>query len=208
MTKLRLAIAAVLVLPSLALADDGWKPVSSQGGISVKSRPRAGTAVKEFWVETDFDAAARALQDVLVDTEHFRDFMPYVKESRFVGKPEADGSVYAYIRLDPPGGQRDYIVKSTVTQKVGDDGKGAFAQSWKAEPDKFPARHHIIRVRVNEGSWLITPVGPKKSHAVYKFAVDPGGNIPAFAADMANQSGIAGSLKAIEKEAQKRAAKR
>ena len=43
---------------------------------------------------------------------------------------------------------------------------------------------------------------------VYKFNVDPGGMIPAFAADMGNKSGVTDVFNAVEKEAKRRAAER
>jgi hypothetical protein len=64
-------------------------------------------------------------------------------------------------------------------------------------------------VRVNDGSWAITPTGDgSKSHVVYKFATDPGGAVPKFAANIGNKKAVAGTLQAIEQEAQRRRAAR
>lgn len=51
------------------------------------------------------------------------------------------------------------------------------------------------------------PTG-NKSRVVYQFAVDPGGAIPAFLADVGNRNGVGDVFRAIEKEAQRLKAER
>jgi hypothetical protein len=62
-----------------------------------------------------------------------------------------------------------------------------------------------VRLRINEGSWHVASRGPNKSFAVYRFVVDPGGWIPAFAANAGNKQGVTDTFKAVEREAERRA---
>ena len=206
--QLALAVAFTSIVASGA-EPGSWQSVSV-GSVTVKSREVPGSPVKEFWAETDLNAEVQDLQSTLLDAERFREFMPFVKESRFVANVEADGSRYAYVKLalPPPMAARDYVVRVKTIKSVAPDGSGEFENRWEAVPDKLPKRAHTIRLRVNEGSWQITPLGDGRSHVVYKFRVDPSGMVPGFAAEMANKSGIPDTLKAAEKEAQKRGAAR
>lgn len=78
-----------------------------------------------------------------------------------------------------------------------------------AVPDKIPSRANLIRVRVNDGSWDIRPLGDgRRCWAIYKFAIDPGGWVPAWAANMGNEQGVTQTYKAIEKKAQRLAKER
>ena len=49
----------------------------------------------------------------------------------------------------------------------------------------------------------MSPRGVGRSHVIYQFAVDPGGNIPAFLADIGNRNGVGDVFRAIEKEARR-----
>ena len=99
---------------------------------------------------------------------------------------------------------RDYVVHVWLDEGVKPDGSGSYRCHWKAAPDKLPVRESLVRVKVNEGSWEVTPKADGKSHVVYRFAADPGGMLPAWAANYGNRRGISGTLEAIEKEAQRR----
>ena len=199
------AVAVVLGAVPAVAADGDWE-TALEGPITIKNRAVPGTAIKEVWAEGDMAAPVADLQDTLMKPELFRSFMPYLKDSREVSKKQDDGSVYVYTLIDlPVVGKRDYVVRVWLHESVKDDGSGTFRNEWKAEPDYLPARNSITRVRLNTGGWVITPVGDgSKSHAVYKFAIDPGGWVPSFAVNMGNEKGVGDTFKAVEKEAQKR----
>ena len=129
--------------------------------------------------------------------------MPYLKDSRQIGALEPDGSRYVYTLIDlPVVGKRDYVVHVWVLKSV--TGDGTFENKWSAEPERLPLRSGIPRIVKNDGGWVVTPIGDgSKSHVVYKFAVDPGGWIPGFAANMGNEKGVAETFKVVEKEAQR-----
>ena len=54
----------------------------------------------------------------------------------------------------------------------------------------------------------MTHAAPGRSKVVYRAAVDPGGWMPDFLSDMANRSGAVGTMRAVEREAQRRAEER
>jgi hypothetical protein len=209
MTSWRAALCGLSLLAALPAraADGDWQTVAT-GAITVKSRIRPGSSVKELWAEGAIDAPVQDIQSALMDPEAMPKFMPYVKEGRFVGPPREDGSRIVYTRLDlPVVAPRDYVLKVNLDQGTAPDGSGEFKNRWVATND-LPERANIVRLHVNEGSWHVTALANGKSWAVYKFNVDPGGWIPTFAADMGNKSGVADTYKAVEKEARRRAAAR
>src|SRR5688500_1937076 len=94
-----MGVAAVLCATSALAGEGQWETVAT-GDITVKSRARAGTPIKEIWAEGVIDAPVQDVQATLMNPERFPKFMPYVKEARKVGNPEADGSEYVYTRLE------------------------------------------------------------------------------------------------------------
>ena len=195
-------LICLLAAPGTA-AEPAWETVAT-GAITVKARPRPDSAVFEVWAEADLDAPVKDIQDTLTTMDRFHRFMPYVRAAKEVSR-EADGSVYTYTELGlPVVSDRDYVVRVWLDEGVNPDGSGSFRCHWQAAPDKLPARDSLVRVKVNEGRWEVTPKGNGKSHVVYRFAADPGGMLPAWAANYGNRRGVSGTLEAIEKEAQRR----
>jgi len=170
----------------------------------VKARPRAGSEVFEIWAEADLEAPVRDIQDALTTMDRFQHFMPYVKSAKEVSREE-DGTIYTYTELGfPVISNRDYVVRVWLDEGVRPDGSGVYRTHWVAAPDKLPEVDSVVRLKVNEGSWVVTPKDAAKSHVVYKFAADPGGMIPTWAKNLGNRRGVSGTLEAIEKEAQRR----
>lgn len=195
---------------SVRAAEAGeWETVAT-GEVVVKSRTLPNSPIREVWAEGDLDAEVRDIQDTLVEAPKFPGFMPYVKEARFLGSADEDGGRFVYTRLEFPLAitSRDYVVKVYVDESVAADGTGTFRNHWKAVADRLPKRPNTVRLVYNEGSWKVTPLADGKSHVVYKFITDPGGWIPAFAADMGNKTGVVDAFRAVEKEAKRRAGAR
>ncbi len=196
----------VLVFARLALADDGeWAVVVPGPPVMVKNRSIPNTPIKEIWAEGEIAAPVQDIQEACMRVERFRSFMPYLKDSREISKHLEDGSVYIYTMIDlPVVGKRDYVVRTWLRESVAADGSGTFRNEWKAFPDHLPRRNGISRIERNEGGWTVTPIGDgSKSMAIYHFAVDPGGLIPGFAANLGNQKGVGDTYLAVEKEAQR-----
>src|SRR5450755_424248 len=78
---------------------DGWKRGGEGGGVTLFSRLRPGSSLKEFKAVGAIDAPTRAVHGVIDDFENYPSFMPYVAECRLV-KTEPD-SILTYQRLTP-----------------------------------------------------------------------------------------------------------
>jgi hypothetical protein len=196
----------VVACASSAWATDGdWEVVVPGPPLMVKNRSIPNTAIKEIWAEGEIAAPVQDIQEACMRVERFRNFMPFLKDSREISEHLDDGSVYIYTMIDlPVVGKRDYVVRTWLRESVSADGSGTFRNEWKAFPDRLPRRSGISRIERNEGGWTVTPIGDgSKSLGVYHFAVDPGGLVPNFAANLGNQKGVGDTYKAVEKEAQR-----
>ncbi len=202
-----LALGVFLAFAARAEDDGGWKVVSTKPAL-IKTRSQAGTSVKEVWARQELAADALDLQEAILATADYPRFMPYVKEARRLVNDAGPNAFYSYTRITLPViGGRDYIVKSIIDERVTQAGKGTFRQRWESEPDLIPLRKNVNRIRINQGDWTVISAGEGKATIVYRLLVDPGG-VPAFMVDMANRTGIVGTLEAVEKEAQERGKKR
>jgi hypothetical protein len=199
-------IRAAFVAASVAAVSvhaQAWQTVST-GKISIKARAIPGTPVHEVLAEGDVDAPAQAIAEAWLDVDRYPSFMPYVKAARLVDAPRAAGRV-TYTELSfPVCAGRDFVITDKVTRTLAKDGE--FVDEWTVADGLLKERANVVRLKLNSGSLRAKPIGDgSKSHVVYQFAVDPGGFIPGWLADMGNRSAVPDAFRAIEKEAQRRA---
>ena len=182
--------------PSPAGASDGWTLRSESGGVALYSRPRVGSAVKEFKAVGEIGAPSRAVHGVIDDFESFANFMPYVVECRLV-KRESD-SILTYQRLSPKiVSDRDYTLRVHEKSWPGLSGL-VYHTRWVAANEFGPAeKKGVLRVKLCEGSWLLEPGHDNKTRATYSIYTDSGGAIPAFLANKASEVGIRQIFKAV-----------
>lgn len=199
-------VALAAAVPGVAMAEEaeGWEVVA-RGPITVRVRDIKGTGAREVWAEGELAAEVQDLESAILDGDAYPRFMPYVKEAKTL-EMRPDGSQVLYARLEPPLiSPRDYVVRMHVQRRVGPDGRGDFANAWHAVNDRLPPKPNVVRLPVCDGSWTVTHVGPGRSKVVYRASVDPGGWMPGFVSDLANRSGALGTMRAVEREAQRRA---
>ncbi|MEO6824580.1 MAG: SRPBCC family protein [Nitrosospira sp.] len=137
--------------------------------------------------------------EVLSDFEHYAEFMPYVEDSRVLSR-ESDSEVITYARLAPPFvSERDYPLKVKMTRGTSRNG-GAFKVEWTALPKAQSEVEGVVRIKLNEGSWLAEPLdGGIRTRLTYTLLTNPGGLIPDFVANMSNTIAIPELFKAVTK---------
>jgi hypothetical protein len=198
------AAMACLVLAAPAAAE--WK-TTTVDGVTVRSRAHAGSAIREFWAEATLRAPVEAIQSALLDVESHAAFMPYVVEAKEIESTGADGGRVTYSRLEfPLLRSRDFALRITVDKAVTAEGGDEFANHWVSVPTAVPERSGVIRIRTNEGSWRAIRVSSDETRVVYRFRVDPAGWVPSVLANEASRRAIPAVLRALEKEARRRAA--
>lgn len=182
-----------------------WEVVT-QGPVRILARKRAGSPVREIRAEGVLRAPARAIQEVLTDTLSFPRWMPYVKQTRYLGGPRPDGSHEAYTRWEfPLIAPRDVASRSWVESFLDAEGGGVFLTRWRSDPTLVPVQRDLVRIPQSEGSWEVRGNVDGSSRVVYEYLVNPGGWVPSFAADLANQSAIGELFQRLEQEANLRA---
>jgi uncharacterized membrane protein len=153
----------------------------------------------------EVDAPPEVVFNVVNDFEHYPDFMPYVIESRVLSRNN-DSEVVAYNRIAPPFvTERDYPLKFRMTRGTPAN-SGVFRSEWTARPDAEPEVEGVVRVRINEGSWVAEPIsGGARTRLTYALLTHPGGLIPDFVANMSNTVAIPKLFKAVMKRSVEKA---
>jgi hypothetical protein len=203
------AILLLLVgVPAFCLASEpalpfstseGWTLSSGSNGITLYSRRRPGSSLKEFKAVGEINAPARAVHNVIDDLEAYSSFMPFTAECRLI-KREAD-SIITYQRLSPKiCSDRDYTLRIRETSWAGPGGL-VYLNRWEPANEFGPAeKKGVVRVKLCEGGWLLEPEDATKTRATYTVYTDSGGAIPAFIANRSSQIAIGRLFLAVRKQ--------
>jgi uncharacterized membrane protein len=153
----------------------------------------------------EVEAPPEVVFNVVNDFENYPDFMPYVIESRVLSRNN-DSEVVAYNRIAPPFvTERDYPLKFRMTRGTPGN-SGVFRSEWTARPDAEPEVKGVVRIRLNEGSWVAEPIsGGARTRLTYTLLTHPGGLIPDFVANMSNTVAIPKLFKAVMKRSVEKA---
>jgi len=169
----------------------------------VYSRARVGSGIREFKGAGIIAAPPATVEKVLSDVAAYRNFMPYVTEARIISQ---DGDkMVAYQRLNVPFvSNRDYTIQIEHGTMEGPNGTMSYRDTWQTDNEAGPPeRHGAVRVKVNEGSWMLEPAGQggDSTQATYQIYTDSGGVVPAFIANRASEMIIPRLFEAIRKQA-------
>lgn len=178
---------------------DGWKFAVKAGDVTIYSRLRSGSPIKEFKAVGEIEAPTRVVHSVIADFENYPRFMPYTVECRLI-KREADALV-GYQRLSPKiCADRDYTLRVRSKSWAVPSGV-SYMNWWTPANDLGPSeKPGVVRVKICEGGWLLEPEGANKTRATYSVYTDTGGLIPAFLANRASQMGITRLFSAVRKQ--------
>ncbi len=198
-SRLALPLCALVLTVTVARADD-WKEASRGKDLTVSTRERAGSPIAEVRAVGRIEASPATVKAVLDDRDHYPSFMPYVAEVRVLSTNPAARTLVSYMRLNPPiVGERDYTIAVREESRPG----GGFFSSWHLANDKGPVeKPGVVRVKVNEGSWLLEPdAGGAATRATYTLFTDAGGNVPGFVVNQANKRSLGDLFAAVRKTA-------
>jgi hypothetical protein len=194
------ALLALLAASPVPGEDSGWTEAAKDDGVTVYSRSKPGSNIQEMKAVGLINAPPEKVWAAIRDYAHYRDTMPYTRESRVVSQEDGGKVVYFYSVVNAPlVSDRDYVIR-IVDESDWHDGQGYFKASWKAAEGGPPPVAGRVRVVVNDGYWVLLPQeGGKKTLATYYVYTDPGGSLPKFIANKANGTAVPNVFKSIRK---------
>lgn len=193
--------ALALTLLTADMSGPGWEQAAKEDGVTVFSRQKPGSSVKEMKALGLIDAPPEAVWKALRDYEHYKETMPYTEVSQVISREGGDKVTYFYSVVNAPMvDRRDYVIK-LIDESEWKDGKGFLQVSWTAvERKEHPPTEGIVRVKINDGIWRLEPrEDGKKTFATYFVFTDPGGSVPNWIANKANSVAVPNVFNAIRK---------
>lgn len=198
-------LSLVLLLAGPEASDDaGWKQAARDDGITVFTREREG-GVREVKAIGLVEAPPADVWRAVRDYANYDKTMPYTKGSKVLGTEDDGKVIYFYSAVDAPiVSKRDFTIKITDESKLDAEGKGYYLARWTVVDKGIPPKDDAVRLKVNDGYWKLEPRGEgKQTFATYYVFTDPGGSIPKFLVNKANNSAVPDVFRAIRKSVKK-----
>jgi hypothetical protein len=192
---------APIVLVVLALGM-GAPAVGASADIAVTVTEVAGADVKELKATGTIAAPPRVVRAIIADVDRYASFMPYVSESRTVGRAEA-GDVLNYQRLSfgiPFVRDRHYVIRLIERRYLALDGRPAYRMAWRVDGSvSLPSDPAAIPVELNYGYWDLQAQGSTGETTVAEYCVftDSGGSLPKWIVHQAHHDAIPRVFEAV-----------
>jgi Polyketide cyclase / dehydrase and lipid transport len=201
---------SLILVPLMVLSADEprWELASSADGVKVYGRARGDGDVREMKAMGLIDAPPAEVWKAVRDYDNYPKTMPFVEDGKVISREGGDKVTFLYSKINTPlVDRRDYIIR-LVDESDWQDGKGFMKVTWTVVndmDDKVPVGKDVVRVRINEGYWLLEPREEgKKTFATYYVYTSPGGSLPNFIINKANTMAVPKVFEAIKKTVTKK----
>ncbi len=164
-----------------------WQLKKSSDGINVYYRNVENSSIKELRMEATFKTTLSNLVSFLYKVDSYKEWVYSFADAR-LEKQVNEKEIYYYGLVDFPWPlwDRDYFAHSTIHQ---DNKTGKVTIISKAVPDYKPDQKGIVRIKDMSIKWELTPTENGMVKVLYYLKSDPGGDIPAWAINMALDKG-------------------
>ncbi len=202
-------MTSLLLIPLLLLSADEpkWELSTENTGVKIYGRKRPESEVREMKAMGLVDATPLEIWKVVRDLERYPKVMPYVEEAKILSRDDGDKNVLYYSKINAPLVDRRYYIIRVIDESDWRDGKGFLKVTWSAVNDKddlMPVKKDVVRIRVDDGFWLLEPrEDGKKTFVTYYINTSPGGSIPNFIANSGNNIAVPKVFDAIREQVAK-----
>ncbi len=201
MKRLLLSLLLSVSVSNVVHAAEGqWEEAASSDiegrKLKVYAREKEGSDVKETRGIGSFAAAPWIIKNVIDDVGHYKDFMPYTKESLVV--KQGDGFIISYQRVSTPVVEdRDYNIKIIDESREDAAGKVIWKNRWTVTSGGVPVKDGVTRISLNDGYWQLEDAADGGTKVTYYVNTNPGGGLPSFVVNMANSTAVGELFKAV-----------
>jgi hypothetical protein len=179
---------------------DSWKKTNeTKDGIVIYARMAPNSGIKELKANCVMDAPPLNVWQAIMDKDTYKDSSKYVVVDK-VYRTNNENIWYNYqLVATPMFAKRDYTLRY---ESYKDPGKMHYRLEWRTARDFGPPLEKgVVRLIVCDGSFIIEPHdGGKKSFITYWVCVDPGGLVPAWAANLVNRSSLPDFIRSVRKQ--------
>ena len=189
-------VAFVLIFcTSVTYAQKDWVFQKEKNGVKVYKRQSEDG--HELKLVTTFDVAPAALVALFNNIAEYPKWGYHVVHSELL-KRMSDTEFYYYSRFDFPWpiDDRDVVMHTKITT---DEKTKVVTLRSEATPDYIPEKTGIVRIKKANVTWTLTPKGEGKTEGEYRLSTNPGGLLPDWTVNLANDTGPVETVQKMKK---------
>lgn len=163
------------------LNGDGWRPVETTASGQIYHRQVTGSPLPWIMIVASFKSTPERVHKVVVDYDHFPEFIPNVLQSRVLENEGNDQWVYHHLVFPAPVSDRKYVIRSTDSERR--PAQQVYRVDWQLDKRSFPGVDLAAAIRPDAftGFWELQAVaGSNTTVAYYAVHSEPGGFIPGW----------------------------
>jgi hypothetical protein len=176
-------------------AQKDWVFQKEKNGVKIyKKKSDAGHEVK---LMSTFGVSTAAMVALFNNVAEYPNWGYHVAYSELL-KRVSDTEFYYYSRFDFPWplDDRDVVMHTTITT---DPATKIVTLSSLAVPDYIPEKEGLVRVRKANVSWTLKPLDGQSTEGTYTLNTDPGGLLPDWTVNLANDTGPVETVQRMKK---------
>jgi len=169
-------------------SQENWELKREKDSIFIYTRSGQDSKFNELRAEFDLRGNLLQLRSILEDVQRYPDWVYSTKTSSLVERKNGDDDFiyYAEIAAPWPVSNRDYYSET----KIHLNPKSGIMQIESHNlTNSFPTKHHVVRIPLLQANWTIRELAGGMMHVEYVLHWDPGGNLPAWLANMFSYNG-------------------
>jgi hypothetical protein len=172
----------MLFAASSALFSQPWKFIKEKDGIKVYTRQQEGSPVKSFMGVADMKSGMDKIYAIVADVRGSDQWDDNIRELKLLSGIKDVSFRYYLIYSTPwPLQNRDLCVEATITK---DNATGDIVVFSQSRPQLIPLQKDLVRIKDYWQKWTIHPIDKTHTRLTIEGTVDPGGNVPAWLANM------------------------
>jgi hypothetical protein len=179
------------------IASNEWKKINeTKDGIMIYTRIVPGSLIREVKSTYMIESPPLNVWQALLDKETYKDSNKYVEVDTVYRTANAN-IWYNYQKVAPPlMDRRDYTLRY---ESMNRPEKNLYKLVWAVAKDFGPPPEKgVLRLSVCDGWFTIEPRDDgTKSFITYWLCFDPGGQVPPWAANLANRSSVPDFLRKV-----------
>jgi hypothetical protein len=195
-----LALALALG-PTVARAEEKWRVIVREEGITVATRDLPGRTFPLFRATGEVEASIWEAMAIISDVPRYVDWQANCTVARELRKVnESDYYIYTRTRAPWPVADRDAVYHATVHPGF----RPRFVVEVRFESAKFdlqPPLKGVVRMDNTRGFFRLTEAGPRRTLVDYHVDSDPGGLLPTWLAKLAVRRVPLDAIKGMRKRA-------
>ncbi|HQV22489.1 MAG: hypothetical protein H6996_05620 [Moraxellaceae bacterium] len=170
--------------------------------IKTYARLEDGKRYRSFKLEATLETSVESLARVLLDFENYTRWFWKTRESKLI-RQNSPTEYMVYMVHDAPYGlpDRDTVIKGIIEPQA--KNKPYVTLRVTATPDALPAKPPLVRMIAEEMTIKFTPVGVNQVEMTTEGYFDPGGVVPAWAANFVQRNAPYAVIVALQRMAQR-----